>query len=358
MGKWLEKKRKPQKAFIASATLTPTSLHLYNVPEDGFNRTERFERNKENLKHNRHKGELSDKATKRIKNAIEWLLIRSKPQQVYNRHQDCRYFFRINFITLTLPAKQVHSDKEITSRCLNNFLNIMRSKHNMTDYLWKAETQTNGNIHFHITSNIFIHWRDIRKAWISSVNLLGYVDTFQKKFHHRNPPCTEVRKVKHIRRIAAYLSKYMAKNKSFAPIGELRVIAGKKIEVLYSDKVYRDEKAYQKKGKVIGTVLSGKLRKIDSNLWGCSQSMSKCKPLRFDVSCVQWESIRALSFSPKLHVIKGDYVDSYYGPILQTAREIAAGLAEDIISHAHSHSVSQAPCANNHGRLFDKYSLT
>jgi hypothetical protein len=341
LGKWLEKKRKPPKAFIANATLTPTSLHLYNVPENGYNRTEAFERNKANLLENHHKGELSRKAARRIKTAIEWLLIRSTPKHVWNRHQEKSYFFRLNFITLTLPSKQIHSDKEIISRCLNNFLNIMRNKHGITDYIWRAEAQYNGNIHFHITGNKFVHWRYIRAAWCSSVNLLGYVDRFAQKFHHMNPPCTEVRKVKHIRRIAAYLSSYLAKNKQFAPVGEIRMIAGKRIEVLYSDKVYRDEDPGKKQGKVIATMLSERLRHLDCNLWGCSQSISKVRPLRFDASSIQWQSIRNISFSPLVKCVKGDYVDSFYGQLLQVAAKVSPGLYHDMISHANGRTVNQ-----------------
>lgn len=335
--KWIEKD------LLQTATITPTSVHLYNRPADGFTQSRKFIENKVNLSKRSHNGELSDKAVKRIKSAIEWLLIRSKPQRVWNRQQQKVMFFRLNFITLTLPAKQSHSDKEIVSRCLNNFLNIIRNKHGVTDYLWKAEAQTNGNIHFHITTNKFIHYKDVDKAWYSSIELLNYVSEFQKKFRHRNPPCAQIEKVKHIRRLAAYLSKYMAKNKSFAPIGELRRINGKVIQVLYSDKVYKDEKAYGKTGEVIGTVLSGwdgekmnALRKIESNLWGCSQSVSKCKNMVVDINSVQWDALTKVLSEGKFYHKKSDYVNSYYGNVFKQSAKFSAGLHEDMIKVAYA----------------------
>lgn len=341
MGKWLENKRKKAKNHIATVSLLPNKFHVYTVPEDGYNRTSRFEENKKNLRDNKHKGELSSKAQKRIENAINWLLLRSRPQPVFNREHQCTYFFRLNFVTLTLPAEQTHSDKEITSVCLNNFLNVLRKQAGVEDYLWKAEAQGNGRIHFHITTNKFIHWQDVRKWWKQSIELLGYVSAFKAKFHHSNPPCTEIRKVKHIRKIASYISKYLAKNKSFSPIGELRVLNGRKIEVLYTSKAYRDEKAYQKQGRVIGTVLSGKLRLLECNLWGCSRSVSKSVPLRFDRSSIQWDSLRSLINSKELHQVKSDYVDSYYGDIVKLSRKYAPGLYEDILSHARGERVSE-----------------
>lgn len=345
MGKYLDKLRKQEKKYLATCTLNPSSLHIYNVPEGGYNRTHRFEANKVNLKNNKHKGELSDKAVKRVKNAIEWLLIRSKPQPVFNRQADKVFFFRLNFITLTLPSKQIHSDHVITSRCLQNFLNILRNQAGVDSYLWKAEAQVNGNIHYHITTNQFIHWSDVRKWWCSSIELLGYVSRFKAKFHHSNPPCSEIKKVKHIRKLASYLSKYMAKNKSFAPIGELREINGKRIQVLYTSKVYRDEKSNMKAGKVVGSVLCSysdelkPLRKIESNLWGCSRDISSCKSLKFDVSCLQWHGIQRIIKSGRCKLVKNDYTDSYYGDMLKLSRELSAGLYEDMINNAYMRDV-------------------
>lgn len=293
------------------------------------------------MKHNKPKGELSDKARKRIENAINWLLFKSNPKPVYNREHDKVYFFRLNFITLTLPSKQIHTDQEVTAVCLNNFLNIIRKEAKVEDYMWRAEAQANGNIHYHLTTNKFMHWREVRRWWNSSVNLLGYVDRFENKFHHKNPPSTEIRKVKHIRKLAGYLSKYMAKEKSFQPIGELRLIGGKKIEVLYSSKLYKDEKAYMKQGKVIGSVLSDRVRKIDARLWSCSQSISKCKPFKVSQNSIQWEAIRELSHSTELYKRAGDYVDSYYGNVIQEVKKISAGLYNDLLQHAKGRSVSE-----------------
>lgn len=331
-----EKKWKP-KDLLQTATITPTSVHLYNRPADGFTQSKKFIENKVHLSQRKHNGELSDKAVKRIKSAIEWLLIRSKPQRVWNRQQQKVMFFRLNFITLTLPAKQCHTDKKIVARCLNNFLNIIRNKHGVTDYLWKAEAQTNGNIHFHITTNKFIHYLLVAKAWNSSIELLNYVSAFEKKHHHRNPPASQIEKVKHIRRLAAYLSKYMAKNKSFAPIGELRRINRKVTQVLYTDKVYKDEKAYGKTGEVIGTVLSGwdgkkmnALRKIESNLWGCSQSVSKCKNMVVDINSVQWDGLMKVLSEGRFYHKKSDYVNSYYGDVFKQSSKLSVGLHEDM----------------------------
>lgn len=340
MGKWLESRQSKEIDLLSTATVTPSSVHTYYRRADGFHQSKRFKENQVHLKANRHKGELSDKAVKKIKSAIEWLLIRSTPQRVYNRQQDQVFYFRLNFITLTLPAEQSHSDKIITSVCLNNFLNICRNKFKVTDYIWKAEPQGNGRLHFHVTTNTFIHWRDVRKAWQSSVELLGYVSEFKKKFHHDNPNCTDIKKVKHIRKLAAYLSKYLAKNKSFSPIGELRSFKGKLVEVKYTDKIYRDEKQNRKQGVVIGTMLSERLRKVESNLWGCSQSISKCKNMSFDCNSMQWDGLMKILAVGKFKHIKSEYVSSFYGSVYEQAKLYSAGFYEDMRDNANMKDVN------------------
>ena len=52
----------------------------------------------------------------------------------------------------------------------------------MTDYVWKAELQKNQNIHFHLTTNIFIHHATIRTLWNNCINRLGYISEYQSHF--------------------------------------------------------------------------------------------------------------------------------------------------------------------------------
>lgn len=333
---------------IAHCTIQPNQFHIYSQPENGFEQSERFAANKINLKKKVANGELSDKTRKRIEHAIQWLLLKSNPKPVFNREQNRTFFFRLNFITVTLPAKQSHSDKQITATCLNNFLNVLRAN-GLNEYLWRAECQpATGNIHYHITTNVFFHWRDIRKWWNQSVNLLGYVDKFDAKHHHRNPPSTEIRKVKHIRKLAAYLSKYMAKEKHFAPLGELRNFNGKLVQVLYSSQAYKNENAYEKKGKVVGSVIAidddseiKPLRKIEAKLWGCSQSISRCKGFKVSQNSIQWKSIRELTFDSALKKVSGTYVDSYYGNVVSICKKKFVGLYVDLLAHANEITVEE-----------------
>lgn len=130
---------------------------------------------------NSHQGQVSQKSSSRIKSKINWLIYKSNKQHVKYPNGTISTNFRISFITLTLPSRQRHSDKQI-KQCLDRFLTILRNRYKMVDYLWKAELQGNNNIHFHITTNVYIHYMTIRSIWNRCINRLGYVDRYQERF--------------------------------------------------------------------------------------------------------------------------------------------------------------------------------
>lgn len=310
-----KKKKHEPKTYLANASISPVSIHCYYTPVSGFDYTSRFRRNMVNLEDNSTSGQVSKKAGRNIDKAISWLLFIAKPKRVYCEELHKSFTFKINFITLTLPAKQVHSDQEIKSRCLNNFISVLRKKVGLRHYLWRAEAQANGNIHFHLITDRFIHYSKIQQWWNQSTELLGYVSKFQNLHGHRNPNSTDVHSVKHVKRLASYLSKYFCKNRAFACIGELREEKGKQFEILYGSREYKAEAADKKRGKVIGHVLGGLIRPIEGRLWFCSASLSGIKSIKIDQTCYEWASLEEVLRSTSLRVYDGKFVRSYYGDI-------------------------------------------
>ena len=115
------------------------------------------------MKENTHEGYLSAKAVKRLRTAINWLCVSSDWQKIKSHFGKGIFYFKINFITLTLPFSQLEiSDQEIKRELLNPFLQLLRNRYNFDSYVWKAEAQKNGNIHFHITSNTYIPHEELR----------------------------------------------------------------------------------------------------------------------------------------------------------------------------------------------------
>lgn len=158
-------------------------------------------------------GVLSKKAQQKIKNAVNWLVLAAPTKWVYQRSTQKRFRFKISLITLTLPTNsQLHSDTFIKRQLLHPFLQFASYKWQLVNYIWKAETQSNGNIHFHITTDTFVHHKDLRRAWNCQLDRHGYIDKFEEAHGHRNPNSTDVHAVKNVRNLGAYMCKYMAKN--------------------------------------------------------------------------------------------------------------------------------------------------
>ena len=160
----------------------------------------------------KHKGTMSKKAKSKIENCMYWMLLISPNKKVFSKKENMTFRFKINFITLTLSSKQIHNDCYIKSHMLAPFLKFLHRSWNINSYIWKAEAQKNGNIHFHITTNKFVHWRSIRMKWNSLQFKHGYVtkQMFNKPVSEINS--TDVHAVKNESQIIKYMLKYFSKS--------------------------------------------------------------------------------------------------------------------------------------------------
>jgi len=178
-------------------------------------------------------GDLGKKGAKKIRNAVNWMLLFSHKKTVYSKKENKRFSFVLNFITLTLSEKQKHPDTYITKHMLQPFLKWL-GRNYAKMYIWKAETQANGNIHYHITTNTFIHWRSIRRKWNAIQSRHGYLKSWTEGNVRNDPNSTDVHSVKNEKETAKYMAKYMTKN-------------------------------------------DDSRRKVEGRIWGCSESLSNIK---------------------------------------------------------------------------------
>lgn len=198
--------------LIPYCGIRPGYLVQYAIPSNGYSRSSRQQAAMKFLEHNKPDGIISKKAERRISQAIDWLLWLSHTKTFISHKTKRQHTFKINFVTLTLPSKQIHSDNEIKSKCLNYFLVEARRKWQCVHYLWRAEAQKNGNIHFHVVFDKFIPWSSLRDTWNKCVNTLGYTERYKEKNGNKNPNSTDVHSVFKVKNISRYLAKYCTKN--------------------------------------------------------------------------------------------------------------------------------------------------
>jgi hypothetical protein len=190
--------------------LRPTGLlQYYEIPEM------RSGRKKTNLNaptHQLYTGLMNGKAIRRLKRCIHILVACSQWKEAKHIKSDETFRFKVNFITLTLPAPQGDvSDSEIKRKSFDPFIKRCKRQFKLVSYVWRAERQKNGNIHFHIMSDVYMHYAAVNRAWNQCIEKLGFVSKFEKMHGHRNPNSTDIHSVRKIRSLANYLAKYMSK---------------------------------------------------------------------------------------------------------------------------------------------------
>ncbi len=194
----------PKPDFEEMYKLTPHFMCRYykdNAPR---------KRNLRPPEENKVKGVLSKKARGRIRTAVNFMCYMSKVKSVFSKDLGKRFRFRVALITLTLSSDQIHSDRVIKSRLLQPLLRILRLKYQVINYVWKAECQKNGNIHFHITIDQFIHHAALREHWNTIQETLGYVT----RSGIINPNSTDIHSVKNVKNLSGYICNYIAKKET------------------------------------------------------------------------------------------------------------------------------------------------
>jgi hypothetical protein len=87
----------------------------------------------------------------------------------------------------------------------------MKDNYDIRTYYWVAEAQKNENIHFHVLLDRFIEMEWVRKYWNGRLELLGYIDEFEKVHGHRKAPTEQVATIKQLANSSRYVTKYVTK---------------------------------------------------------------------------------------------------------------------------------------------------
>ena len=208
---------------------------------------------RENFKVQKKSFELSPATKKKLFESINTMYELSTPRNINMKSGKTIYNFRMSFITLTLPSVQRHSDIELKNNCLNQLLVELRRYYKFHNYIWKAELQSNGNLHFHILSDCYVDYQALRRRWNRILSKLGYVDRYQermgnlslsdyhklrnlkksysfqssaaayaqgKKSNWKNPNSVDVRSVNSKKSLAGYLAKYISKASQKSELSE------------------------------------------------------------------------------------------------------------------------------------------
>ena len=202
------------------------------------------------LERKSHNYKLSANAYRTLKRRINWLYYLAKSKRVKTYSGKEIYNFKINFITLTLPSKQLTPTKEVTKALLNPFFTELKQRTALKNYVWRLEFQKNGNVHYHIVTDTYLDYYLILKIWNRLLKNAGYIAPYKAKFENMSllqyrdyvdkeqktpfndivkryakgkaqkweqPPSVDVKSVISNKVIANYISKYFSKENDENP---------------------------------------------------------------------------------------------------------------------------------------------
>lgn len=162
-----------------------------------------------------YQGRLTKSSRKRLTKACEVLNEMSKKRKVYNEVSKRAVYFKLSMITLTIST----IDKKLTpkqgnSLLLKHFLRWLTRTKGATGYVWKCEHQSNGQIHYHILTNVFVNYQEIRDKWNHLQQRNGLLDDYYNKYKHYDPNSTDVHAIKNVKNITAYFISYLKAEKN------------------------------------------------------------------------------------------------------------------------------------------------
>jgi hypothetical protein len=172
-----------------------------------------------------YSGEMTHHSQKRMKSAVENLFAIADEKTIYLPLRKTPMKFKINFITLTLPTTNHQcTDTEIHAQIFTTWLSYCKRRKGLKNYVWKCERQKNGNIHYHIITDIYIEKAWLSKSWNYHCQNLKLIDRFEEKHGHRNPPTTQIKAASNEEDVMIYLRKYLGK-KITSDDGQMRLDA-------------------------------------------------------------------------------------------------------------------------------------
>ena len=295
----MKKRNEPQPIFIPMCKISPNSISLYQECSGSassrhdpiYNNTNpqvNYLNSLTNLKNNKHSGFISEKACSRLRSAIKLLFWVCGVFSVSDKKIISQAYKKISLLTLTLSGRQRHPDNYIKNKMLNQFFVELRKYNKNLIYVWRAEKQKNGNIHFHVLINIYLPLDLVTKIWNRIQDKEGYISDYHSKhkdltiidYFYKYPPSSpgaadklrksfiknqannwmqpnsiDLKGLKSVKKAFSYISKYLSKNEFFV-----------KNEKFINNEISAEDFFDYKR-----------LNSIDGRIWFASEAISQIK---------------------------------------------------------------------------------
>lgn len=172
----------------------------------------------DNMKEQRKKaysGTLTKSGKKRMEKAITLLCQASPTRYIYNPIINRHHYHKLSFVTLTVSDSNLNRNaNEVYKTCLRPLLQWLTKYKGVKLYVWKAELQKRGQIHYHLATPTFINYQELKNKWNYLQAKAGYLNGYYEKYKSYEPNSTDIHSMRKIKDAAAYLTKYFGKEEA------------------------------------------------------------------------------------------------------------------------------------------------
>lgn len=160
-----------------------------------------------------YKGGLSVGSRRRLLKALEMFGLVVEERYLINPYSGKRMCFHSSFVTLTIPIEITEAqEKEVVSKLLKGWLQMMNRGYGMKEYVWRAERTKEGRLHVHVVMDVPVHMKSVQNCWNKLLRKSGMLDRYALENGHYSAPSTHIKGVKSRKVIRKYMSKYMGKS--------------------------------------------------------------------------------------------------------------------------------------------------
>lgn len=245
----------------------------------------------------RYCGKMTIGARKRMQKAVTLLCQAVKPKWIYNEVTKRYSFHKLTFITLTVTSAENITARFAYDHLLSGFLQWLRKSKGVKTYVWKAELQKRGQIHYHITLPDFIHYEEIRREWNKLQKAAGLLDQWALDHGHFNPNSTDVHQVRHVKNLSSYIIKELGKSIDARKLQMKKVVES----LVKAGEIPQDQ--FEK----FVDEYTGDEMLTEGKIWDCSNNLSGAKYFSVVMSTHHQALIDGLIASGDCRMVSGDW---------------------------------------------------
>ena len=307
---------------MLTARVGPNSIVVYRSGEANVASIENLARARAAIAENGYNGEMNERTAAKVRRyARSWFTARKSAAGSIDL-PDKKIAEQFTFVTLTLPAIQFHSDNEIKRDALRPMLQQLGRVHGAREYLWKAEPQANGNIHFHILLDKKIPWQEVRAMWNGYMDAMGYIEKY--------------RVAQQARHIGGFKCNIGQLGYRSFEVQQKAYIEG--VRCGWSNPNSTDIHALNKATHVLAYITAyitkkADRRKIEGRIWDCSNTVRDLEVLEIEADARLMDALRGMGEAHGLKVTRLDQCTIYSGPISQFLMNEMPNIYEQLLTH-------------------------